>query len=69
MENQTPDARAKPLTLTDMTSCFIILGLGLSLSFFVFLLENIFKRINYHYCFRKQNGTQIRVLPAYELAY
>ena len=32
MQNQKTKSRAKPLTLVDMTSAFIVLGLGLSLS-------------------------------------
>ena len=45
MENQQPDTRAKSLTLVDMTSAFIILGLGLSLATFVYLLELIYQKL------------------------
>jgi len=53
MENQQPDTRAKPLTLSDMTSCFIVLALGYSISVFVFLLELIYDKITSRF-FRHQ---------------
>lgn len=39
MENQKGSVRIKPLSLTDLSSAFIILGLGLSFSFLVFIIE------------------------------
>ena len=41
MENQKGSVRVKPLTLTDLSSAFIILGLGFSLAFLVFLIERV----------------------------
>jgi hypothetical protein len=52
MENQHPDTRAKPLTLVDMTSCFIVLSFGYSISMLVFLLELIYDKIR-NYCFSR----------------
>ena len=49
MENSRTSTRQKPLTLTDMSSAFVLLGLGLSLAVLVFLIELIYKRINDHY--------------------
>ena len=49
MENQQASARVKPLSLVDMSSAFVVLGLGISLAFLVFLLELIYKRIQDHY--------------------
>ena len=49
MENQQASARIKPLSLVDMSSAFVILGLGISLSVLVFLIELIYKRIKDHY--------------------
>ena len=49
MENQQPDTRARPLNLMDMASSFIILGIGISLSTLVFLIELVYERINDHY--------------------
>ena len=49
MENQAASARIKPLSLVDMSSAFVVLGLGLSLAVLVFLLELIYKRIQDHY--------------------
>jgi hypothetical protein len=42
MENQKGSVRVKPLSFTDLSSAFIILGLGFSLAFLVFLSEHIF---------------------------
>jgi len=66
MENQTPDARAKPLTLTDMASCFIVLGIGTIFSFLVFLIEHVYKNIRDHCCFKKSRVMQITARPVYE---
>ena len=41
MENQKSSVRVKPLSLTDVSSAFVILGFGLSLAFLVFLIERI----------------------------
>ena len=49
MKNKEASARQKPLTLTDMSSAFVILGIGISLSLLVFLLELVYKRIKDHY--------------------
>lgn len=49
MENQGASARQKALSLVDMSSSFVILGLGISLSILVFLMELIYNRINAHY--------------------
>ena len=49
MENQKASSRHKPLALVDMASAFVILGLGISLSVLVFLIELIYKRIKNHY--------------------
>ena len=49
MENQKGSARAKPLTLVDMSSGFVVLGLGVSLSILVFLIELIYKRMKDYY--------------------
>ena len=49
MENQQAGAHQKALTLKDMSSAFVVLGLGISLAFLVFLLELIYKRIKDHY--------------------
>ena len=45
MENQQADARQKALSLVDMSSAFVVLGLGLSLAILVFLLELVYKCI------------------------
>ena len=49
MKNQQASAHVKALSLTDMSSAFVILGLGLSAAVLVFLIELIYKRINDHY--------------------
>ena len=49
MENQQATAHVKPLSLVDMSSAFVVLGLGISLSILVFLIELIYKRIKDHY--------------------
>ena len=49
MENQKASSRHKTLSLVDMSSAFVVLGLGISLSILVFLIELIYKRINDHY--------------------
>ena len=49
IENQVASARAKRLTLVDMSSAFVVLGLGISLSILIFLLELVYKRIQYHF--------------------
>jgi len=49
MENQKATSRQKVLSLVDMSSAFVVLGLGVSLSILVFIIELIYKRINDHY--------------------
>ena len=49
LENQKGSARQKSLNLYDMSTAFVILGLGISLAVLVFLLELIYKRIMDHY--------------------
>ena len=49
MENQKVSSGQKPLSLVDMSSAFVVLVLGVSLSILVFLIELIFKRIKDHY--------------------
>ena len=49
MKNQQASAHVKALSLTDMSSAFVLLGLGLSLAVLVFLIELIYKRIKDNY--------------------
>lgn len=63
MKNQLPDARARPLTLNDMLSAFILLGLGISLAILVYLLELIYKRINDHFFAVHINNKPIQTRP------
>ncbi len=49
MENQKASSRHKALSLVDMSSAFVVLGLGISLSILVFLIELVYERINDHY--------------------
>ena len=49
MEYQKASSRHKALSLVDMSSAFVVLGLGISLSILVFLIELVYKRINDHY--------------------
>jgi len=42
MENQKMSAGQKKLTLVDMSSAFIVFGLGVCLSILVFIFELIF---------------------------
>jgi len=49
MENQKASTHQKALSLVDMASAFVVLGLGVSLAILVYLLELIYKRINDHY--------------------
>lgn len=49
MENQKSSAQAKPLSLIDMSSAFVVLALGISLAVLVFLLETIYKHIKDRY--------------------
>ena len=49
MENQKASSRQKALSLVDLSSAFVVLGLGISLSILVFLIELIYKRIKDHY--------------------
>ena len=63
MENQKGAARIKPLSLVDMSSAFILFGLGISLSILVFLLELIYKRIHNHY-FAVDHDKVVKVVKA-----
>jgi len=49
MEHQRSSARHKPLSLIDMSSAFVVLGLGTSLAALIFLIELVYKRINDKY--------------------
>jgi len=49
MENQKASTRQKALSLADMASAFVVLGLGVSLAVLVSLFELIYKRINDHF--------------------
>lgn len=49
IKNQETSARQKSLKLVDMSSAFAILGLGISVSVLVFLLELIYKRFKNRY--------------------
>ena len=44
MKSQQVSASIKPLSLVDMSSAFVILGLGISLAILVFIFELIIKR-------------------------
>ena len=59
MEYQKASSRHKALSLVDMSSAFVVLGLGVSLSILVFLIELIYKRINDHYIQLKYNNTAL----------
>ena len=49
MEHQKSSARHKPLSLIDLSSAFVVLGLGTSLAALIFLIELFYKRINDYY--------------------
>ena len=49
MENQQASAHQKALTLVDMSSAFVVFGLGISFAVLVFLIELVYKRINDRY--------------------
>jgi hypothetical protein len=49
IKNQKRSAHAKNLALVDMSSAFVVLGLGISVSFLLFITEVIYKRIQNHY--------------------
>ena len=59
MKNQDASARIKPLSLVDMSSAFVLLGLGLSLAVLVFLIELTYKRIKDHY-FKNKGANEIK---------
>ena len=48
MENQKKSAHQKSLSLLDLSSAFVVFGLGVCLSILAFLVELIFKRISHH---------------------
>ena len=58
MENQKGSVRIKPLSLTDLSSAFIILGLGLSFSFLVFIIERFVHAVKIY----RRSGIKIIVL-------
>ena len=62
MENQKGAVGVKPLSLKDMSSAFIVLGLGISLAFLVFLIERIIFRFTHRHHHR--NRRNILVAPA-----
>ena len=43
MKNQKTSARQKSLSLSDLSSAFVVFGLGIALSILVFLIELIEK--------------------------
>lgn len=49
MENQQASAEQKSLTLLNMSSAFLIFGLGVTVATLVFLIELTYKRIQDHY--------------------
>jgi len=49
MENQQATAQQKSLTLLNMSSAFLIFGLGITMATLVFLIELIYKRFQDHY--------------------
>ena len=59
MKNQDASARIEPLSLVDMSSAFVLLGLGLSLAVLVFLIELTYKRIKDHY-FKNKGTNEIK---------
>ena len=67
MKNQKASSHQKPLSLVDVSSAFVVLALGISLSILVFLLELIFKRINDHYF--ADNHKQVNTIPARPLEF
>ena len=46
VENQHVGARQKSLSLVDMSSAFVIFGLGMSLSILVFFLEIVYGKMS-----------------------
>jgi len=63
MENQKGSVRVKPLSLTDLSSAFVVLGLGISLAFLVFLIERIIHVAKTNSQFRHKNDVLV-VAPA-----
>ena len=63
MEYQKASSRHKVLSLMDMSSAFFVLGLGVSRSILVFLIELIYKRINDHYFQEKNTHHPALLLP------
>ena len=53
----------KALSLVDMSSAFVVFGLGISLSILVFLIELIYKRINDHYFTDHENKVKVIKVP------
>ena len=49
MENQQATAQQKSLTLLNMSSAFLIFGLGITMATLVFLIELIYKRFQDNY--------------------
>ena len=59
MENQKGSVRVKPLSLTDLSSAFVVLGLGISLAFLVFLIERIIHVAKTNNRFRRKNNVLV----------
>ena len=65
MENQKGSVRGKALSLSDMASAFVILGLGTSLAFLVFLVERIIHLAQSH---RHSDAAKIVIVVAPSVA-
>ena len=63
MENQKGSVRVKPLSLTDLSSAFVVLGLGISLAFLVFLIERIIHVAKTNNQFRRTNVLAVAPAP------
>ena len=48
MENQKSSSRQKALSLIDLSSAFVLYGVGVGLAVLVFLVELLFNRIRQH---------------------
>ena len=63
IENQQASSRLKALSLVDMSSAFVVFGLGISLSILVFLIELIYKRVKGHYFTEHENKVKVIKAP------
>ena len=63
IENQQASSRLKALSLVDMSSAFVVFGLGISLSLLVFLIELIYKRVKGHYFTEHENNVKVIKAP------